>query len=364
MSEDGLVRICLSAFTRDQVDTSWTLLSQSIPVEHKPKTTRKGQGKENRILNDIINLLKTVEPDVIPVFVARDLEKLPPVTFDHVDVTKLLKDITLMQSEIKNIKSSYVTLEKFQHMENEIKRDRISSPPTNNINSKRGAGCSYGSPITPTTITKEYSMHKSNEKTFSTSMLYKEGTLKLTPRKNNGSRLRQNERYERSPSSHSLAMTSHERHEVSIKQPMRSPNKSDMTNVNNIERNEGWITVQRRKQYKKKQLSGRIGTADILNTFKAAERKIPIFITNVHKDTLEADICEYIYKNTKESVELEKIDIKKSSEYCAYKFFVCSLKKHLFLDEKLWPKGSIIFREFIHFNINVHMSFAPTASHI
>lgn len=56
---------------------------------------------------DIISLFKVVDSDVMPVFVARSLEKLPPITFDYLDVSKLLKILILnrLQSEIKNIKS-------------------------------------------------------------------------------------------------------------------------------------------------------------------------------------------------------------------------------------------------------------------
>lgn len=61
---------------------------------------------------DIISLFKVADSDVMPVFVARSLEKLPPITFDHLDVSKLLKILILnrLQSEIKNIKSFYVTI--------------------------------------------------------------------------------------------------------------------------------------------------------------------------------------------------------------------------------------------------------------
>lgn len=77
-------------------------------------------------IHDIISVFKVNDPDVLPVFVARDLEKLPPITLDHLDVSKLLKDLMIIQTEIKNIKSSYATVEQLET----LKRDCLNEKPT------------------------------------------------------------------------------------------------------------------------------------------------------------------------------------------------------------------------------------------
>ncbi|VVD05699.1 unnamed protein product [Leptidea sinapis] len=69
-----------------------------LPSELR-RPVRKGKDKENRILHDIISLLKSVDPDILPVFVARDFEKLPPITLDHLDHL-------IIQADIKTIKES------------------------------------------------------------------------------------------------------------------------------------------------------------------------------------------------------------------------------------------------------------------
>ncbi|PZC71548.1 hypothetical protein B5X24_HaOG213162 [Helicoverpa armigera] len=48
-------------------------------------------------VQDIVTLLKETDPDDVPKFVAKDLHKLPLVAFDHVEVTRLLKDLTLLK---------------------------------------------------------------------------------------------------------------------------------------------------------------------------------------------------------------------------------------------------------------------------
>jgi hypothetical protein len=70
------------------------------------KIVRKNKGKEERDIADIINLFKSADTEEMPVFVARQLERLPPITFDHLDCTKLLKDILKIQSDIAEMKST------------------------------------------------------------------------------------------------------------------------------------------------------------------------------------------------------------------------------------------------------------------
>lgn len=103
------------------------------------KHQKKRDGKALCDIDDIICLLKETDPERIPIFVARDLQKLPPVLFDHVDVTRLLKDLLRMQNEIKVIKEQYVTkqdLNVIKYELNSLKNTAVNP----HINTKRG-GC-------------------------------------------------------------------------------------------------------------------------------------------------------------------------------------------------------------------------------
>lgn len=109
-----------------------------------------------------------------------------------------------------------------------------------------------------------------------------------------------------------------------------------------------WVTVQKRRY--RNRFAGKTGKAAMDNSekFKAAEIKIPLFISNVNKETAEEDICEYIKNKTSEVVSLEKIKMKKERPYNAYKMLVNKNKLEIFLDDQFWPDG-ITFRRFIHF---------------
>lgn len=112
MNEDSLSRICVTAFTPEEILCAKKLLFDSIPTDQRIRT-RKGDNKTHRDIDDIIVLLKRTDPDLCPIFVARDLHKLPPITFDHVDVTRLLRDILALKEDLRTVQEQYVTMKTF-----------------------------------------------------------------------------------------------------------------------------------------------------------------------------------------------------------------------------------------------------------
>lgn len=109
-----------------------------------------------------------------------------------------------------------------------------------------------------------------------------------------------------------------------------------------------WEEVQRRRL--RNHFVGQHGKANTEATskFKAADLKVPLFISNVHKDTQENDITDYIFAKTREKVNLFKIRTKYDRGYNSFKLLVSNSKLELFLDDKLWPDG-ITFRRFVNF---------------
>lgn len=90
MNEEDLMRLCSSTFSEEEIEEAKGLLFKSIPQAFLTKIKRKGSGKTRRNMQDIIALLKVTDPELVPIFVARELHRLPPVTWDHIDATRLL----------------------------------------------------------------------------------------------------------------------------------------------------------------------------------------------------------------------------------------------------------------------------------
>ncbi|XP_022833993.1 uncharacterized protein LOC111361814 [Spodoptera litura] len=112
MDHDSLLRLCVTAFNSEEVEKSKKLLFDSITTDIRNiKRKGKGESKMQKDLDDIVIVIKSIDPEIMPVFVAKDLQKLPPVTFDHIDVTGLLKKLLLISSQVKDIQESYVSKE-------------------------------------------------------------------------------------------------------------------------------------------------------------------------------------------------------------------------------------------------------------
>lgn len=180
IDENTLVRIYISAFTSEDIKQSKSLLFDSLPTGQR-KIQRKNKGKELRDLDDIISLFKSSDPDEIPVFVARKLEKLPPITFDHLDYTKLLKDLTRLQYEIDHVKSSYATSQALDELRMDVHNLKYASLPPSpvcKVNTKRGAWGADSGPMgfshclnpsleeTNTHITTNFSLVQENDEDF------------------------------------------------------------------------------------------------------------------------------------------------------------------------------------------------------
>ncbi|XP_045449650.1 uncharacterized protein LOC123658255 [Melitaea cinxia] len=387
--EETLVRICTSSFTADDIKNSKSLLFDSIPGDRR-KIFRKSKGKEERDIVDIISLLKSVDPDVVLVFVARQLEKLPPILFDHLDCTKILKDILVLKNEVEDIKNSYAKKEDMQDIKNELLRHRYDTlPPASafKVNTKRGAWMDSG----PMGLSHdghctfiEDSYTKNSNKSLKDMQLSDE--IRRVNEEISSNRQRSDECSDRcaggelpaqamsqeatgrasSPSETINAVTSPGRSSTVPRSPIgKQLINTDTTNSVNDERqlsarettttisqnkdNEAWKTVVNRKRQIKYRFLGKTGVArDLTCSFRAAERKIPMFITNVHISASEDDIVKHIFNNTQETVVLEKIMMKSNRGHKAYKFLISEHNLSKYMDEKLWPVG-VIFRRFVHF---------------
>ncbi|KAI5636640.1 hypothetical protein NE865_10656 [Phthorimaea operculella] len=143
MDDESISRICVSAFSESDIVTAKNMLFDSMPTS-KRKINRKRQGKQLRDIDDIICALRDTDSEEIPVFVAHELEKLPPVSFDHVDVTRLLKDIVKLQQDIKMITKDYATVKQVDALRCEVdtlKQTSIVNDYGRNVNIGRRGAC-------------------------------------------------------------------------------------------------------------------------------------------------------------------------------------------------------------------------------
>lgn len=118
LDELSVVQICATNFTDCEVEAGKSILYELIP-DGSRCVQRKREDKKKKNIKDVIKLFKETHPTKQPSFVAKNLDKLPPVTFDHVDVSRLLKDIAYLKAEIMTLRNDSVS--KFEMSELETK---------------------------------------------------------------------------------------------------------------------------------------------------------------------------------------------------------------------------------------------------
>ncbi|XP_068626156.1 uncharacterized protein [Battus philenor] len=374
MNNVSLALLCRQAFTEEEITEAKSLLFDSV---QQKRVKRRGDEGKNKNIEDIIGLLKGAEPEIFPIFVARDLQKLPPVTFDHVDVTRLLKDIIVMQREISSLtekcesfQETYVRkvdlkqeVDFYCQISNDLVAQTKSYP---NVNYKRGGYCLHSSPDCnsgpmglmtvredtemqqPMTEQKRDDDHLSLSSTSVTnngadtsvpvahtqrqvSRLHVEATRSATA-------VSTFETVNEAPAQSAGKMTSCEA--ISAVQ-----SAADKQNKDDGE----WIRVQRRKASKFK---GMRGTAAVEQSgrFKAAEVHVPMFIYNVSKEVTEQDVADYVLEKMHINIVPEKVNNRNiEKDYNSFKFLIPRNKLPLFTDKDSWPEG-IYFRKYIRFN--------------
>lgn len=416
MTEVSLVQICESAFSSDDIEVAKSLLFESVSKRLK---TRKRQGKTLRNIEDIICLFKETDPEQVPIFVARNLEKLPPVTFDHVDVTPLLKRIVLLEKSVQDFPLNYASKSELQEHNNMIGRYKENSflvQEQNVNNRKRGGGLNntidsgptalltlcnnesftaevnepseclshshrsmsksmqscHSSPISEIGVDEkgqpppECVSAESESRTAGECVLRRSTTdteynaarpvlptvNKTAVKRASASRLVDTVIInDKETNNNSLSPPKH----VSFANVLRREGEWKMA-----KKDEAWHAVQRQRF--RNRLTSQKGSAVTdcgENRFKAADTKVPLFISNVHRDVSEQDIINYIHEKTRETVSLVKIKMKRERNYNAYKLYVAKHKIDTFLDDKLWPSG-ISFRRFVNFYDNTEKSQSPS----
>jgi hypothetical protein len=136
MDNESLIKVRDSSFTEREIASAKTLLFESVQTTQR-LISRRNDGKKRRNIEDIISFFKEQEPDSIPVFVARDLLKLPPISIDHIDAVSLLKDVIKLRNDLQSLKENCVTVEQFQQLQSDVQSVKVASMMNHNINTRK-----------------------------------------------------------------------------------------------------------------------------------------------------------------------------------------------------------------------------------
>lgn len=104
LPHDTIVQLVLSTFKTKEIEQSKKTLYEVCESNHR-EIKHKGNQKDDKNVRDCIKLLNEKGEDT-PRFVSHNLKRLPPITFESIDVTALLGRITSLEASVSNLKDS------------------------------------------------------------------------------------------------------------------------------------------------------------------------------------------------------------------------------------------------------------------
>ena len=101
---ESICQLCLNTFKEKEIEEAKKMLYDLCSDESTARMiVRKGQKKTAQNMDDIVKFIHDKGSD-LPTFVALNLQALPPVTFNSLDVSSLLHTIKQTQAEVSLLK--------------------------------------------------------------------------------------------------------------------------------------------------------------------------------------------------------------------------------------------------------------------
>lgn len=321
MDEVAIVQICATQFSEEEVETAKEVIF-SYAAERKVQ--RKGEMKKNKNLLDIIKAIKESEDDVLPIFVAKDLHKLPPVNFDHVDVTCLLKDIISLKQEISIVKSQMIRNTDIQELKNEM------------------------SLLRNTQVTKENKIHEAKNvqqvhKIEEQDKLntYKDALIKnVVPRRSSV--------HEESVSAQKFQCTEVCETDIQKKDnETRARQSYENQNKYTVRDGDGFVEVKRKRIKRNFFATGK--QADNSEPLKIAEMKSSLYISRFDKSVTVNNIENYIKTKGSFQTVVEQIKQTRETSFVSFKVEISRKDIKEFMNKGFWPEG-VVYRKYINRN--------------
>lgn len=345
MDEISAVQICVSNFSEDDIAAAKRLLFTVLNKADQMVSRRRDGTKKS--VQDIITLFKETDPDDVPTFVAKDLNKLPPVTFDHVDVTSLLKDIVVLKASLADVKRQ---LDASQNIVADLRKELVDlrnavtisgslTPSASNVNMRRGAGLdlSFASAVL---------MSSPRPTAESAECVVSAPRSSVPPPPPSAAPPCIAARVDRPDPVHVTAVPAKQRrNKNNVAICAAAAPSQPLPEVRPSQADDGFITVQRKKN--RRIIKNRCGKAAVEPTapLRAAKPNTPVYISRLHYTTKAEDIVDYVRQKIKYTPRVQKLESRRNVNFLAFVVRIPNCFLHLVMDENFWPQG-VVFRRF------------------
>ncbi|KAJ2949507.1 hypothetical protein O0L34_g15429 [Tuta absoluta] len=342
LDELAIIQICASNYTEAEIEEGKNVLFDACPMCEIGRIKRKGDDKSKKNIKDVIKVIKETERTLLPTFVAKNLNRLPPVCFDYVDVSRLLKDILVLKTELQYLRQDTASKNEVEAIKTQFHSD-LAELRSNVANTKAS-------------INKQ---NKTNKKST--------GRKSSTPRKNiSNDTIVQPLDFETDTSAHSLPpCADHERkltYRDIVGKDRRASTKTGLKNqacgnnnkpqlppppplqssANKID-NDGFTIVMHKKPKKLVRKNIR-GTQDSDTCkLKVCSPKYSMYLSRVNKCMSEQDILDHISSMGEDCDSVVLLQQHNEVDFRSFKITFDGSKVGKFLDRSFWPKG-LVFR--------------------
>lgn len=297
---DTLEKIVIDFYDAGTIESSKFLLLNVIKASCAddtliPRVTkRKGENKSKNDVSDIMQLLHSSAYNNMadkPVFIAKDLSLLPPITPQEMDISILMKRLMKMQLDFDDFRNNCVSKDDLQ-----VELRRISNVSTLNLDSPPSDHSAQG----------KSAVKPANEKTKTAYCVQQTGVAHSGTNKNSYAQIAQ-----RINSDH---------------------NASD----------EPFKTVEKRRSKKKGRVILGSCKDDSSSNISIVQPKTEIFATRFGQDVTTENIRNLItHKTSCSPIGVRKLNTK----YDTYSSFVITCNaadKETLLSDSVWPSGALI----------------------
>lgn len=352
LPEPAIIQICLSTYSCDEIETARSIALKLLAPSKK--FMRRKEGSEQKSIQDIIKMIKEFEPDCLPSFVAKNLNKIPPVSFDYIDVTAFLKEMALLRKDVASIKANKndsqsshetaaidclkVELAEVKKMLVELSTEQKSCKQLFSTKKHREQSetLTTRGPADPASTTNDslLCLPSSSQKKVNIPTAASDSSavhLKCTEKERSSGPPPTGTRPPRAPSA------------TQYRDIVLSANASKSSECpHDKNKDDGFILVERKQR---KRLSNFCGTGRGSGILQVATLTSAIYVSRLNKTTSINNLHEYIKEMGHECTSIELLPQKQETEFASFKLVVPRLNIDTFLNEDFWPQG-VKFRRY------------------
>ena len=292
---ESITQLCMGSFEDMEIEQAKATLFSSCKEETKMRK-RHGANKTKNNLVDILQFVKD-RGENLPIFTARNLSKLPPISADNVEISMLLNSISSTKAELEQMKMLMKS------------RDQL-------VQTLADSAASMNHRVTTLEQTRKGNTENSYAAKLMTPIPQDKNIDIANQRKQNPIE--------------NVTFVPLQNTTTELRRPPHDKNKSIEVPSSN------WETVQR-----KRKKPGVVGTSNT-TTFKTVKKSVRpkfanVFATRFDPSTTVAELKAYLDVALDVDAKVEKIETKFDT-YASFHITCECTEPIKFMDEKLWPE--------------------------